>query len=129
MAGPVQKSSCRRGGFVTLDLIWIIALFAFAIVLSVRGIDLVDKRANAGRLERELRVVGAAVEKLAEEGGIEPGTEVGFDDYAPFLDKGAPKRLREKGEDPLGGNYGSQVVGAEPVPDAATVKTLGKFWK
>ena len=116
-------------GFVALDIFWILVLLGLVVVLSARGIVLVEKRDNAGRLQRELAQITKAVERLAMEEGLQPGEKVPFSRYSPFVEKRAAKRLREEGKDPLGGNYGDQVVGQEAVPDPASVKALGKFWK
>lgn len=125
----MERSQKSQRGIVTLDVIWIVVLLVLAVALSLRGIGLVDKRENAGRLKRELVAVGEAVEKLAAEQGLEAGAEVAFADYAGYLDKErTPKRLREDGKDPLGGNYGTQVVGQPAVPDQSSVEALGKFW-
>ena len=129
MWGSVQKERACRRGFVTLDVIWIMILLGLAIVLSIHGIGLVEKRENAGRLERELLVVTKAVEQLAEEKGLEPGVEVSFAEYSPFLEKGVAKRLRDGGVDPVGGHYGTQAVGRPAQPDPSSVKALGKFWE
>jgi hypothetical protein len=118
-----------RRGFVTLDLMWIVVLLALAVVLSIKGVGLADERENADRLKRELVAITMAVEKLAEEEGLEPGARVPFSLYSRFVEKGAPKRLREEGEDPLGGSYGDQVVGEPAVPDAGTVEKLGEAWE
>ena len=112
-----------------MDVIWIMILLGLAIILSVHGIGLVDKRDNAERLQRELLVVAEAVERLAEEMELAPGVEVSFEEYAPFLDRWAPKRLRDGGWDPVGGRYGNQAVGRPARPDPASVKALGKYLK
>ncbi|MFT5107456.1 MAG: hypothetical protein ACI8XO_003959 [Verrucomicrobiales bacterium] len=119
----------RSFGFVTLDVLWILILLGLVIVLSMRGIGLVEKRDVAERLERELEVIAEAVEEAAAVGDLMPGEEVEFSQYAAYLDKKAPKRLREDGRDQLGGKFGVQVVGELPVPDAATVRQLGAFWE
>ena len=124
-----SKSHARSGGFVALDIIWIVLLIGVVVLLSVRGMGLVEKREKADRLERELVVIEEAVKQLAEKDDLAPGTEVRFAQYAPFLDKRAPKRLREKGEDPLGGSYGQQRVGQPARPSPETIKTLGTFWE
>ena len=84
MWGSVQKARACRRGFVTLDVIWIMILLGLAIVLSIHGIGLVEKRENAGRLERELLVVTKAVEQLAEEFAARRrrGDEVSIEQYA-----------------------------------------------
>ena len=52
---------------VALDIFWILVLFGLVVVLSVRGIGLVEKRDDAGRLQRELVQITEAVETAAEE--------------------------------------------------------------
>lgn len=125
----VRRVTGRKSlGFVSLDLFWILVLLAAAAFLAVRGIDLVEKRDQAGRLGRELKAIEEAVEKVAAENELLPGDVVAFEDYAPFLKKGLPKRVREEGKDQLGGSFGDQRVGELAVPDPATVEGLGKFW-
>ena len=122
-----MNRTMRRRGFVTLDGLWILALLGLVVALSMHGIGLVEKRDIADRLKRELTMVAEAVEKLAVEKKLKVGDEVVFADYAPHLDRGAPKRLREEGKDQLGGEFGVQRVGEVPVADPDTVEALGEF--
>ena len=116
-------------GFVALDLLWILILLGLVVVLSMRGIGLVEKRDMAGRLGRELEMIAAAIEEAAEDNDLKSGAVIEFAEYGQYLVKTAPRRLREEGLDQLGGSFGSQEVGRFPLPNKATVEALGEFWK
>lgn len=118
-----------RRGFVTLDVLWIILLLGACAFLSVRGIELVDRRDKADRLKRELVAIGDAVGQAAAEGGLGAGESVSFEQYSSFLEPRAAKRLRVEGRDPFGGSYGDQIVGEEPVPDPQSIEAMGELWK
>ena len=124
-----QRVRTGRWGFVSLDIFWIVLLLAGVIFLAVRGIDLVDKRDKADRLQRELVAIEAAVKVVAEERELADGEIVKFEDWAPHLGKNLPKRLREDGLDQMGRRFGSQRVGELAVPDAKTAEDLEKFLK
>jgi hypothetical protein len=124
----VMRSRSRRG-FVTLDVLWIILLLCLAAYLSVRGIGLVDQRDKAERLQRELIMIGEAVEDAAAADGLEPGAAVPFARYSQFLEERVAKRVRLEGIDPFGGLYGEQIVGEEAVPAATTITSMGELWK
>ncbi len=123
-----MKRVAKRRAFVTLDLLWIIVLLSFAVLLSIRGIGLVEKRDQSERLGRELAAIGHAVAELAKAEELEDGTEVQFEEYAPYLKKTLPKRLREEGEDQLGGKFGAQTVGEKAVADPDTAEKLTIDW-
>ena len=123
-----MKRVADRRAFVTLDLLWIVLLIGFAVLLSIRGIGLVDKRDKADRLQRELEAIELAVAELAEAEGLEPGTQVEFADYAPYLTGKLPKRLREEGKDQLGGSFGTQAVGEKAKADPDTAEKLTIDW-
>lgn len=118
-----------RRGFVALDVLWIILLLCLAIFLSVRGIELVDRRDKADRLKRELALIDEAVERVAVEESLEPGDTVPFEQYSRFFEERVSKRVRLDGKDPFGGRYGEQVVGEGAIPDPATIARMGKLWK
>ena len=118
-----------RRGFVALDVLWIILLLCLAIFLSVRGIELVDRRDKVDRLKRELALIDEAVERVAAEESLEPGEKVPFERYSRFLEERVSKRVRLDGKDPFGGRYGEQVVGEDAIPDPATVTRMGELWK
>lgn len=120
--------SAPRRGFVTLDVLWIILLLCLAVYLSVRGIELVDRRDRAERLKRELVMIGEAVLDAAAADGLAPGAAVPFERYSQFLEERASKRVRLEGRDPFGGQYGEQIVGEEAVPAAATISAMGDLW-
>ena len=123
-----MDTSSKRG-FVTLDVLWIILLLIACAYLSVRGIELVDRRDKADRLKRELVAIAVAVEAVAAEEGLGSGASVSFEKYSEFLEERAAKRLRLEGKDPFGGSYGDQVVGEAPVPDPASIEAMGELWK
>jgi len=110
-------------------VLWIVILLGLVVVLSMKGMVLVEKREQADRLGRELDAITEAVAELAAEKSLEPGTEVEFVDYAPYFNPKAAKRMRVEGEDPVGGRYGTQVVGEEAVADPKSIEALGEFWK
>ncbi|MGI9239257.1 MAG: hypothetical protein ACR2RV_00560 [Verrucomicrobiales bacterium] len=118
-----------RRGFVTLDVLWIILLLAACAFLSVRGIELVDRRDKADRLKRELVAIGDAVSEAAAAEGLVAGERVSFEQYSSFLEPRAAKRLRVEGLDPFGGSYGEQIVGEEPEPDPQSIEAMGGLWK
>ena len=123
-----MKRVAQRRGFVTLDLIWIVLLLGFALLLSIRGIGLVEKRDQSERLGRELAAIELAVTELAKAEQLEDGAVVRFEEYAPYLMKTLPKRLREQGEDQLGGKFGPQTVGEKAVANPETAEKLEIDW-
>lgn len=69
-----------------------------------------------------------AMGKLAEDTHAATGTEVNFEELAPFLSATSEVKAR-KGVDELGNPWGPFIVGRPVRPGAATVQACSKFVK
>ena len=90
------------------------------------------QRAVATQIRNELRLIDAAVEQYAIDTGKNSGTTVAVTDWTSYFKPDT--RLYTTGEDPLGNDYGPQIVDEPPFVPIESYYELGSvvdddFWE
>ncbi len=118
-----------KRGFVTLDVLWIILLLIACAYLSVRGIELVDRRDKADRLKRELVAIGAAVEARRQRRGWNPGPACRSKGIPGFSRSVRRSASGSRGKTPSAGAMGTRWLARRRCPRPVSIEAMGELWK
>lgn len=127
-----QSLNRRRGAFTLVEIMIVIAIIALLASLAVPGFLRSRKRAQAGRVINDLRLLDSALDQYAIENSRKAGSTATFTDLKSYLKKGAS--LYNTGNDVLGNPYGPTfTVDSLPKIPSATRTALSDianttFW-
>jgi prepilin-type N-terminal cleavage/methylation domain-containing protein len=118
----INNSNKKRRGFTLVEIMVVVAIVALLAVIAVPGFLRARKRAQAGRVVNDLRLIAAAVDQYALETSKLSGAIVATLDWTVYMKKGSV--LYNTGQDLFGQTYGVQTVDFEPKVPAATWNAL-----
>lgn len=127
-------SNQRRAStaFTLVEIMIVVAILSLLAAIAVPGFLRARQKSTAGRIRNELRLIENAVDQYAIETGKKEGDAVAVIDWTNYIKKDT--RLYATGEDPLGNDYGPQIVDDLPFVPVDTYFELGDvvdddFWE
>jgi prepilin-type N-terminal cleavage/methylation domain-containing protein len=118
LKGPTR--SC--GGFTLVEIMIVAAVIALLAVLAMPGFIRARKRAQAGRIINDLRMIESAVDQYSLENNKLSGATINPSDWILYAKRGSS--LYNTGADLYGNDYGVQTVDSLPNVPAATWNAL-----
>jgi prepilin-type N-terminal cleavage/methylation domain-containing protein len=108
----------RRQGFTLVEIMVVVAIIGLLAAIAVPGFLRARKRAQAGQVINDLRILDASIDQYAVENSKIAGGPVTFSDLQRYLKKDGI--LYNTGQDVLGHDYGPFTVDSIPVVPTAT---------
>ena len=126
-----MQTQRSRSAFTLVEIMIVVAIIALLASIAVPGFLRARKRAQAGRVLNDLRLIDAAIDQYAIETNKASGAAVGTADWIVYLKQGTSLYNTQK--DVLGDSYGTQTVDTIPKVPANTFKSLSdvapsSFW-
>ncbi len=120
-----------RGGFTLVEIIIVVAIIALLAAIALPGFFRARKRAQAGQIINDLRMIDSAIDQYAIETGKKSGDPVSVSDWTAHIKKDT--LLYRTGENILGDEYGPQTVDEMPFVPVDTYNELyevadDEFW-
>ena len=130
--GHAPKQPRKAEAFTLVEILIVVGVIAVLAALAVPAFYRARQRAVAAQVRNELRLIDAAVDQYAIDTGKKSGTTVEVTDWTNYFRSGT--RLYTTGEDPLGNDYGPQIVDEPPFVPIETYYELGSvvdddFWE
>jgi prepilin-type N-terminal cleavage/methylation domain-containing protein len=127
----LQKFRSQHAGFTLVEIMIVVALIALLSAVGIPGFLRARKRAQAGKILTDLRMIDAAVDQYAIDRSKPTGFTVGVRDWTNYLKQDT--LLYNTGADVFGHSYGDQAVDVIPsVPqesyDALSDVTDPSYW-
>lgn len=111
----------RQNGFTLVEIMIVVSVIALLAAIAVPAFVRARKRAQAGTVKNELRLIDDAVQQYAIESYTPAGTALSFAVLQRFFK--SPSRLHDTGRDILGNDYGNQEVDNLPeVPQLTCIE-------
>ena len=128
----MPSQSGKAEAFTLVEILIVVGVIALLAAIAVPAFLRARQRAVAAQVRNELRLIDAAVEQYAIDTGKNSGTTVAVTDWTSYFKPGT--RLYITGEDPLGNDYGAQIVDDLPFVPIETYYELGSvvdddFWE
>ena len=121
----------NQRAFTLVEIMIVVAIIAMLAAMAVPGLLRARKRAQAGTVRVDLRLIDDAVEQYGAENGLQKGANVTVTAWRAYLKPGT--RLYVNNTTIFGDSYGDQQVGSLPkVPatvwDMTTDVCDANFW-